>query len=87
MTHFGIPLLLAILLSACASAPVQEMSDARQAVQAAMQSGAAAAAPTQMNAAQAALKMAERLVRDHQFNAARHYAQDARTKAIEAQKD
>ncbi|HVY21985.1 MAG TPA: DUF4398 domain-containing protein [Steroidobacteraceae bacterium] len=83
--HFRIPLLLAIMLSACASAPVQEMSDARQAVQAALQSGAATAAPAQMNAAQTALRLAERLVRDRQFEAARHYAVDARAKAIEAQ--
>lgn len=78
-------LLLTCGLMGCASAPVQEMSDARQAVQAAAQSGAAGAAPTQMNAAQSALKFAERLLRDHQYRAARNYALQAKTKAIEAQ--
>jgi len=76
---------LCVMLSACASAPVQEMSDARQAVEAAIQSGAASTAPTQMTSAQTALRMAERLLRDHQFSAARHYARVARNKALEAQ--
>lgn len=76
---------LAILVTACTSVPVQEMSDARQAVEAASKAGAAEAAPTQMNAAKTALVMAERLLRDHQFSAARHYAQIARKRALEAQ--
>jgi hypothetical protein len=75
----------AIVVTACSSAPVQEMSDARQAVEAASRAGAASVAPTQMNAAKAALTMAERLLRDHQFSAARHYAQLARKRALEAQ--
>lgn len=84
-THLRVMLLFTLLLTACASAPVQEMSDARQAVAAAVQSGAEAAAPAEMTAAQTALKMAERLLRDHQFDAARHYARDAHTKALRAQ--
>ncbi|MES1196120.1 MAG: DUF4398 domain-containing protein [Steroidobacter sp.] len=83
--HFSVILLLTLLLAACASAPVQEMSDARQAVAAAVQSGAETAAPTEMSAEQTALKMAERLLRDRQFDAARHYARDAHTKALRAQ--
>jgi predicted component of type VI protein secretion system len=83
--RYGVMISLCVVLAACASAPVQEMSDARQAVEAAVQSGAATTAPTQMTAAQNALRMAERLLRDHQFSAARHYALAARKKALEAQ--
>ena|SRR5438128_11941125 len=75
-----------LLLAACATPPVQEMSDARQAVDAAIESGATRAAPEKMGSAQAALKMAERLLRDHQFKAAKHYAIDAKGKAQEAQR-
>jgi len=80
----AIPLLV-LVFAGCASPPVQEMSDARQAVEAAIHSGAASAAPEKMNSAQTELKMAERLLRDHQFNAARHYARNARAKAMDAQ--
>jgi len=62
------------------------MSDARQAVNAAIESGAAQAVPEKMNSAQAALKMAEKLLRDHQFTAARYYAKDAKKKALDAQR-
>ncbi len=78
-------LLMLVAAAACTTVPVQEMSDARQAVAAAVQSGATSAAPVQMTAAQTALKLAERLLRDHQYDAARHYARDAHTKAMEAQ--
>jgi len=74
-----------LLLAACTTPPVQEMSDARQAVEAATEAGASQAAPEKMAAAQAALRMAERLLRDHQFSAARHYAVDAKRKALDAQ--
>ena len=74
-----------VLLAACTTPPVQEMSDARQAVDAAVASGAAKQVPDKMGSAQAALRMAERLMRDHQFSAARHYAVDAKRKALEAQ--
>ncbi|HEX2583543.1 MAG TPA: DUF4398 domain-containing protein [Steroidobacteraceae bacterium] len=76
-----------LLLAACTTTPpVQEMSDARQAVEAAIESGAAQTVPEKMSSAQAALKMAERLLRDHQFNAARYYAKDAKKKALDAQR-
>ena len=78
-------LLLAVSLAACATAPVQEMSDARQAVEAAVQSGATRNAPAEISAAQAALSQAEKMLKSHQYRWARHYAQDARNKAIEAQ--
>jgi len=77
--------LVSLLLVACAAPPVQEMSDARQAVDAAVESGAMGAAPEKMNSAKVALKMAERLLRDHQFSAARYYATDAKRKALDAQ--
>ena len=73
-------------LSSCAGVPVQEMSDARQAVQAALGAGAAQRAPQQMSAAQSALAQAEVHLKRREFRRARHSALEARTQAIEAQR-
>lgn len=77
-------LVVCAALGACASAPVQQMSDARQAVRAAQEAGAASAAPKQLAAAQAALVRAEELLDKRLFRAARRSAQEAHAKAIEA---
>lgn len=77
---------MATWLTACASAPVQEMSDARQALDAALQAGAAQRAPRQTKAAQTALAEAERSLKRHEFSRARTSAHEARTQAIEAQR-
>lgn len=54
------PLILVLALAGCATAPpVQEMSDARQAIEAAREAGAAELAPDQLSQAQALLDGAE----------------------------
>ncbi len=49
-----------LLLAGCATAPVQEMSDARQAIQAAEEAGAAEYAPEALQDARRLLTSAER---------------------------
>lgn len=73
------------LLAGCAVAPVQEMSDARQAVEAATQSGGDRNAAQQMQEARAALAQAETALKKVQYKRARELAHQARAKAIEAQ--
>jgi len=71
-------------LAACSSAPVQEMSDARQAVTAAEAAGAAQYAPDTLKQAQALLLSAqEKLDRKH-FSDARRDAKEAKKHALEA---
>lgn len=79
-------ILLGAGLTACASVPVQEMSDARQAVQAALAAGAAKRAPEKINAAQTALRDAETQLRLREYRRARRSALEARSNAIEAQR-
>jgi hypothetical protein len=67
-------------LAACAAAPVQEMSDARQAITAARVAGAPVRAPADFDAAQAAIQRAEAHLQ------LREYAR-ARMAAIEAKRD
>lgn len=66
--------------------PVQEMSDARQAIEAATQAGGNQKAPTQMQEARTALSRAETALKGMQYKTARQLAQQARAKAIEAQR-
>ncbi len=90
MPRVFLPLLLAFallsgaVLGGCAGAPVQEMSNARQAVRAAEQAGAATTAPAVMAEAKQLLKSAESHHRRGDYRAARDEAELARTKAIEA---
>jgi len=85
-----LPLLLAFALlsgavvSGCAGAPVQEMSNARQAVRAAERAGAATEAPEVMGEARQLLKSAESHLRRGDYRTARDEAELARTKAVEA---
>ncbi len=74
------------MLAGCASIPVQEMSDARQAIEAAAQSGGDQKAVVQMREARAALASAEDALKKVQYRSARRLAQQARTMAIEAQR-
>jgi len=88
--RFTSRLLLTCLLLAgaasggCAGAPVQEMSNARQAVKAAERAGAATTAPEQFSEAQLLLKNAESLLRRGEYRDARDAAELARTRAVEA---
>jgi mannose/fructose/N-acetylgalactosamine-specific phosphotransferase system component IIC len=76
--------LVCVCLAACASAPVQEMSDARQAIRAAQDAGAATAAAKPLADAQTALSRAESLLNKRFFRAARRNAEEAHSKAVEA---
>lgn len=76
----------AATLTACAVAPVQEMSDARQAVEAAARTGGDQKAAQQMQEARAALVQAETALRNAQYRQARQLAQQARAKAIAVQR-
>ncbi len=77
-----IPLLL---LVGCASTPpVQEMSDARQAVQVAQAAGAQTSAPQAFATAQRLLDDAGKALAEHRYPEARDYALKARAAAIRA---
>ena len=78
----GVALLAA---SGCVtSPPVQEMSDARQAITAAEEADAARFAPESLGDAQRLLESAERLLRDQAYGAARVNAVRARNRAVQA---
>lgn len=77
-------LLFGAVLGGCAGAPVQEMSNARQAIRAAEHAGAAATAPAVMGEAKQLLKSAESHLRRGDYRTARDEAELARTKAVEA---
>lgn len=78
------PVFLLAGLAACASAPVQEMSDARQAIHAAEEAGAGSHAPESLNAARRALQSAEQKLAREAYNGARNDAREARRRAAEA---
>jgi hypothetical protein len=92
LPRFLQPLLLAVtllsgaVLAGCAGAPVQEMSNARQAVKAAERAGAATVAPEAMGEARQRLKSAESHLRRGEYRDARDEAELARTKAVEARR-
>lgn len=73
-----------ILAMACASAPVQEMSDARQAIRSAEGVGAAQHAPQPFQQAQELLERAQSKLRMGVYGEARRLALDARELAIQA---
>jgi len=73
-----------LLLAGCASAPVQEMSDARQAIQAAEEAGAAEYAPAALRDAKRLLTSAERKLQREAYQGARVDAREARRRAAEA---
>ncbi len=76
----------AVTLMGCAAAPIQAMSDARQAIEAAVQSGGDQKAAQQMQDARTAMAQAETALKRVQYKRARELAQEARAKAIEAQR-
>lgn len=73
-----------LLLSACAGPPVQEMSDARQAIQAAEAAGAKKWAPVPLRQARDYLGSAEKKLEKRAYNGARNDARNARQKATHA---
>lgn len=74
----------AALLAACATAPVQEMSDARQAIVAAKQAGASQEAPAELAQAQHYLQNAEQALQHRDFGRARASAEKAKEAAAGA---
>jgi len=78
-------LALAFLLAACASVPYQEMSDARQAIDAARAVVSDQAKPrSMMQHAQSLLDEAQTHLRAHEYEAARTMAERAKELAIKA---
>jgi hypothetical protein len=75
---------LALLLGACATPPVQTMSDTRQTIRAAEAAGAADVAPQPLAAARDGLKRAEDLIRAGDYRSARREAVAARQSAAQA---
>jgi hypothetical protein len=87
MTVFLRNALLATLLvfAACQTAPpVQEMSDARQAIMVAKEAGAEEHAAADLRAAENFLQSAESSLNTRNYATARHDAVQAKTKALEA---
>lgn len=72
------------LLSSCAVAPVQEMSDARQALQAAEAVGARTKATDIYSKAQTYLDKAETALQQREFTKAREQAELAKQYALDA---
>ncbi|HLS81978.1 MAG TPA: DUF4398 domain-containing protein [Steroidobacter sp.] len=77
-------LLLSMGLAACVGAPVQEMSNARQAIRAARDAGAEQAAPQKLMEAQTLLDRAQDNLQRRAYRDARRDALAARGKAAEA---
>lgn len=76
--------LAACLLSGCASAPIQEMSDARQSLQAAQAAGAGTHAPAVLHQAQSDLAAAEKSLARHAYGSAKSEATTAKQAAVTA---
>ncbi|HET7922654.1 MAG TPA: DUF4398 domain-containing protein [Gammaproteobacteria bacterium] len=75
---------LLLMVSACAVAPVQEMSNARQAVAAAERAGAAEHAPLKLSLAKRLLQAAQQALDRRDYAAARDNAMSARREAVSA---
>jgi hypothetical protein len=81
----GVPVVLLLLLSACGSGPpVQEMSDARQAIAVARQAGAEERAAEQLKDAEELLSRAQQKLSDRAYDEARDNALQAKLKALDA---
>lgn len=76
--------LWACSLVACVPVPVQEMSDARQAIQAAEAAGARERAPAELGRAQAAMAEALQSLQRSRYRDAQDAAVEAREQAIVA---
>ena len=68
-------------LAGCAAAPVQEMSDARQAIAAARTAGVTEGTSPELFAAQAAITRAEKLLEAQEYTRARLAAKQAKQHA------
>ena len=86
MSHFlrAVGLASALVFAGCQSAPVQEMSDARQAISVAKKAGAAEHAPNDLKAAMEYLQSAESFIGQRQYDMARRDAVNAKVSALNA---
>ena len=76
-----------MVAAACETAPpVQEMSDARQAIAVAIEAGAAEKAAFHLKAAEDYLESAEKALNEHEYKEARYDARQAKAKALDALK-
>ena len=76
-----------LFAAGCETAPpVQEMSDARQAIAVAKEAGAADLAAAELAEAEKYLESAERKLNDHAYREARNDALEAKVKALNALK-
>lgn len=71
-------------LAACAAAPVQEMSDARQSIESAVAVGANEYTNAAMHEAVRLMGLAQQALEAHRYRHARNLALQAKTKAISA---
>ena len=78
--------LMLVLLAACETAPVQEMSDARQAIMVAREAGAADLAAAELAEAEKYLQDAEKRLDRQQYREARNAALEAKLRAQQALK-
>ena len=83
----GLLLSVLLYLAACETAPpVQEMSDARQAIAVAREAGAAEHAAFHLKAAEDYLESAEQALNERAYSEARRDAKQAKMKALDALK-
>jgi len=84
VTRLAAAVWLAVALAACATAPTQEMSDARQSVQVAQDAGAEQYGVQNLRNARDHLQRAERELELRYFSSARQDAELAKNEAIKA---
>lgn len=77
----------ALLLVGCTTAPVQEMSDARQAIAAARDVGAAQRTPVLLNSAEQSLQDAQLQLKNYFYTEARKRAVIAKAQAVQARRE
>jgi PBP1b-binding outer membrane lipoprotein LpoB len=73
-----------LVIAGCQSAPVQEMSDARQAITVAKNAGAEELAPNDIKAAMDYLESAEGYINQREYDMARRDAVNAKASALDA---
>jgi hypothetical protein len=74
------------MLAGCVGAPIQEMSDARQAIRAAERAGAVKYAPEPLAEAKKLVEQARSRMQQREYREARDDAERAREKAVEARR-
>jgi hypothetical protein len=82
--RFAAGVAVAVLVGCATSPPVQEMSDARQAIAAAEEANAAERAPDTLSEARRFLETAENLLREEAYGPARVNAVRAKNRAVQA---